>query len=186
MKKNIYAIAVLALGLVAVSCEKDDKKPSDENTIVGEWSGPRDLEYKGDVSIHLSIKPDGTFEMVMPAWIERRTGTYNIEGNMFSFKINKLEWVVNRNNGYRNVYDQYGCWFKNDDWTLPDEEREIYDDPHAEWEKGWPEEASGKTEFSIDKGILTFKEGFVGLILQYVKDPDFNAEEAVKPHLYHE
>lgn len=187
MKKFFYAIAVLAIGLVAVSCEKDDKK-TEENSIVGEWSNFRGgPEVTEGVFVHLSIKPDGKFEMVMPAWIERRIGTYNVQGNRFSFKIDKLEWVINRGNGYVNVYDQYGCWFKNDDWELPDNQREKYDDPHAKWKEEWPDDAAGELEFSFDKsGNLIFK-GDNGILVvgdfPYLKDPDFDAVEAANSHL---
>lgn len=186
MKKIFYLIAALFLGIAAVSCDKEGDEKSKDNSIVGEWSGSQGGpgDTKG-VMIHFSIKADGKMEMVMPAWIERRIGTYTVNGNKFSYKIDKLEWIVDRNNGYRNVYDQYGCWFKDDDWQLPDAERKLYDDPHAQWMASWPVDASGETEFNIDgDGHLSFTNGFLGLQLVYFRDPGFDAKKAAESHLH--
>ena len=184
MKKIFYLIAALFLGTAAVSCDKEEDGKSEDNSIIGEWSGTRDPGDKERVMVHMSIKADGKLVLVMPAWIERRIGTYTVKGNKFSYKIDKLEWIVDRRNGYRNVYDQYGCWFKNSDFELPDDQREKFDNPHAQWAAGWPEDASGEKEFSIDKdGILSFKEGVFGLDLVFFKDPNFDEQKAIEPHL---
>lgn len=186
MKKAIITIAAAVLSLLAVSCDTNDKEDTTKGpSLVGEWSICDEPGKMETVRIHVSFKADGSFEMVMPAWIERRTGTYTDNGTSFTYKINKIEWVVNRNNGYANIYDQYGCWYVNDDFELSPDEREKYKDPQSQWENTNPQDASATIAYSFDAdgSLILEGDGMLGMPMPYVKDTDFNANEAVKFHI---
>lgn len=180
MKKISILLAAFAC-IVAVSCNKDDENGGG-SSIVGEWSGVRRIEDKGNndaVMVHINIKADGTYEQIMPAWIQKRTGTYTVKDNVITFKVNSLEWLWDRGNGYKNAYDERGCWFVNDDWEKPEKEREVYKDPMAQFRKNNPDESDYSEKFKIDSdGNLTFETisgaGVgVGLQLIYYKNPGY-------------
>lgn len=73
-------------------------------------------------------------------------------------KVNSLEWLWDRGNGYKNAYDERGCRFVNDDWEKPEKEREVYNDPIAQFRKKNPDESDYSEKFKIDSdGNLTFE-----------------------------
>lgn len=116
MKKKGFLFLLMASLLMATtftSCEKENNNDNKTFNIVGEWSGIGDDEASiplainssvdEQVRIHFSFKADGTCSITMPAWDERRSGTYTLNGNKLDITITKLEWVLPLNNGYLDV-----------------------------------------------------------------------------------
>lgn len=174
MRKMFLMLASVAV--LAISCNKPND-PEPENSIVGEWSGIMEGdELKNEyVRIHFNFKADGTFEQIMPAWEEKNKGKYTISGDVISFELTSLEWLWDRNNGYDNVYDQYGCFWNPDKY---DENRTQYPDPFAQFCIAWPGRARFSAKFSFDKnGHLLLKavseDSILGMSLVYHKNPGF-------------
>lgn len=120
--------------------------------------------------IHFNFKADGTFEQIMPAWEEKNKGKYTISGDLVSFELTSLEWLWDRNNGYDNVFDQYGCF-----WNP---------DPFAQFCIAWPGRARFSAKFSFDKnGHLRLEpvseDSLLGLSLVYHKNPGFKPEPMI-------
>lgn len=149
------------------SCDKENS----DNPLVGEWSATRGIEVTASTTIpleqvvaHYTFREDGTYSLVLPAWAERRNGTYTIEDNKVNFIVTSLEWVIIRENGYADVYDQYGV------------------EDMEGWIEAWPEDAAYSSTFSITDGVLSFDEPLLGLDLRFINDPDFDAPEACAYH----
>lgn len=200
MKKTFFLNLILAFTLCASSvamssCSKDkDDDPiaenkdngnnneSEKSTIVGEWSGIREKDEfnsSADVFVHFNFKADGTFEQTMPAWEEINYGEYSISGDIITFKLNSIEWLWDRGNGYDNAYDQYSCYWYPDRF---DENRQKYSDPFAQFTKGWPGRVNFSAKFSFNKEgnlLLTSVSGEgagFGLQLVYYKNPGFKPQ----------
>lgn len=183
MRKMFLMLASVAV--LAISCNKSGNDP-EPGAIVGEWSGVREgyeLNENADVFIHFNFKADGTFEQIMPAWEEINYGKYTVSGDLISFELTSIAWLWDRNNGYDNVYDQYGCYWNPDKY---DDNRTQYPDPFAQFCSENPGRARGSAKFSFDKDghlLLEQKDGEIagfGLQLVYHKNPGF---KPVKPQL---
>lgn len=192
MKKHfILALMAAFAAFSFCSCGDDDESTpngndtgnKDEQSIVGEWSGiGEDEELNGDpyqVAVHFNFKADGTFEQIMPHWEEKDFGKYTISGNVITFKLTELSWLWDRNSGYDNVYDQYGCYWNPDKY---DEDRTVYEDPMAQFEKEWPGRVNFSAKYSFDKkGNLLLESltgegvGF-GRHFVYHKNPGFKVQ----------
>lgn len=185
MRKMFLMLASVAV--LAISCAKQGDEPKQENSIVGEWSGIReDSELVNEaVYIHFKFNADGTYEQIMPAWVEKDCGKYTVSGDLISFELTSLEWLWdNSANGYDNIYDQYGCFWYPDKY---DENRTQYPDPFAKFCEGFPGRARGSAKFSFDKDghlLLEAKEGEIagfGLQLIYHKNPGYKPERPQWP-----
>lgn len=174
MKKILVlcAVALVAFG----SCKKDE--PQGGQSIVGQWSGVRDKAEIGDnnaVMVHFNFKADGTYEQTMPAWDEKDYGTYTVSGDVVTFALTKLSWFRSRNNGYDDVYDQYGCLWNPDKYA---ENKVKYSDPFGQFCKDWPDRANYSAKYKFVDGNLVFETltgegpGF-GLELMYYKNDNF-------------
>ena len=116
MKKKFFYYCLLAFTLLNVSltsCGDDDELSSGDKTkqsIVGQWSGVREVTSPiEDVYIHWNFKADGTVEQIMESWAEKRTGTYSDDQKgKVKVHITNISWLWDRNNGYKDVFDQYG------------------------------------------------------------------------------
>lgn len=161
MKKSIFlcTVALALVALTACSSNKDEEEPKQEQSIIGSWSLGDPNEGDIAISIHFNFKKDGTFDLFIPHWEEGRYGTYTVSGNTVSFKVTKLEWLWDRKNGYVNVYDQWECYYKG---SISDENREKFEDPHAEWERKYPDECKFSAVFSFKDGalIMSLKDGY--------------------------
>lgn len=178
MKKRGFIFLIMASFLMAtafVSCEKENN--GDDNhafSLVGEWSAidadeasiPQVIDATVDemVRIHFSFKDDGTCTITMPAWDERRYGSYTVEGNKLSITITKLEWVLPRNNGYTDVYDQYGAI------------------DFADWCEKWADEAHLNLNVNPDEHNHVMLD-YMGRDLIYFSHPEFDAENACRHHM---
>lgn len=176
MKKQFLFLLTGLMACIAFnSCEKEDDPQQDqpqETSLVGEWSTNRDPNINKDsdipleaVVVHISFRSDGTYSMVMPAWIEQRNGTYTVDGDKVTLNVTSLQWVFDRQNGYTDVYNQYG---------VTDIES---------WKREWPDEASYTSTYSIKDGVLKFTEPIFGLDLAFIIDNDFDANAACQFHM---
>lgn len=171
MKKLLMACACALM--VFAACEKDDEGQS----IVGKWSCVDGEDQIGDdlaIVVHFNFKENGTYELIIPHWEEKRFGKYTVSGNTVNFETTKLEWLWDRNSGYENVYDQYECYSDKPHW----EERTPYADPFGVWKRTYPEEAKFAATYKFDKkGYLHFEltEGFCPGQFEgiFYKDPKY-------------
>lgn len=196
MKKFFMLALTAMISFSFVGCGDDEpeiatsdnnKGNKDEVSLVGEWSGISEAEeLNGDpyqVKVHFNFKADGTFEQIMPAWEEKDYGQYTVKGDVVTFKLTSLSWLWDRENGYDNVYDQYGCYWNPGKY---DENRTVYEDPMAEYAKGWPGRVDFSAKYSFDKdGNLHFEtvsgEGpDFGLQLVYHKNPGYKPQRRVE------
>lgn len=196
MKKHfILALMAAFAAFSFCSCGDDEGDPTpnggntdnkNEASIVGEWSGIMDGDSICDdfVRVHFNFKADGTFEQIMPAWEEKDFGKYTVSGNVVTFKLTELSWLWPRDNGvttggYDNVYDQYGCYWNPSKY---DENRTVYEDPFAQFAKGWPGRVDFSAKYSFDKNgnlhleSLTGEGAGFGLPLVYYKNPGFQPQ----------
>lgn len=196
MKKHlIMALMAAFAAFTFCSCGDDEPEPNAsgnnngsnadnkvEASIVGEWSGIRPDEVltdSSDVYVHFNFKADGTFEQIMPAWEEKDYGKYTVSGNVVTCKLTSLSWLWDRNNGYDNVYDQYGCYWYPDKY---DEDRKKYEDPFAKFAKEWPGRVDFSAKYSFDKNgnlhleTLTGEGAGFGLELVYHKNPGYKPQ----------
>lgn len=179
MKRHlIFFVAGLMALATFCACQKDDENTtpdaSSTPSLVGEWSGLREIVQPGtpvdmaQVMVHFTFRTDGTFSMVMPAWDERRNGTYTLDGDKISLSVTQLEWVIDPRpyTTYSTVYEQYGV-------------------TNIEgWRTDNPNDASIGTTFSIDKdNVLTFGDRLLGLELFFYQDDDFDATAACAAHV---
>ena len=176
MKKKFFYFSLLTLTLLSVcltSCGDDDQLPGDDDqlhpgtgkSIVGQWSGVREVTNPiEDVYVHWNFNADGTMEQIMPAWAEKRTGTYtdNKKGKV-KVHITDMSWLWDRKNGYKDVFDQYG-------YADFDE----YKDKH-------PGEIEFTMEYSFDSdGTLRLSKmplGFDQLDLIFVNNPGYQPQK---------
>lgn len=173
MKKKFFYYFLLTFTLLNVSltsCGDDDDVDlssggKKEQTIVGQWSGVREVTSPiEDVYMHWNFNADGTVEQIMEAWAEKRTGTYsdNKKGEV-KVHITDISWLWDRENGYSDVFEQYG-----------------YADFEA-FKKDRPEEVDFTMEYSFNSdGTLRLSNSPFGLDLIYVKNPGYQP----KKHIY--
>lgn len=171
MKKKFFYYCLLAFTLLNVgltSCGDDDEASSGDNTkqsIVGQWSGVREVTNPiEDVYIHWNFKADGTVEQIMEAWAEKRTGTYSDDKKgKVKVHITDITWLWDRENGYSNVFEQYG-----------------YADFEA-FKEDRPEEVDFTMEYSFNSdGTLRLINSPIGLDeLIYVNDPGFQPRQHI-------
>ena len=173
MKKKFFYYFLLTFTLLNVSltsCGDDDdvdlsSGDKKEQTIVGQWSGVREVTSPiEDVYMHWNFNADGTVEQIMEAWAEKRTGTYsdNKKGEV-KVHITDISWLWDRENGYSDVFEQYG-----------------YADFEA-FKKDRPEEVDFTMEYSFNSdGTLRLSNSPFGLDLIYVKNPGYQP----KKHIY--
>ena len=174
MKKKFFYFSLLTLTLLSVcltSCGDDDQlspetgdnqlPPQKEQSIVGQWSGVREVTSPiEDVYVHSNFNADGTMEQIMEAWAEKRTGTYSDDKKgQVKVHITGISWLWDRNNGYKDVFDQYGC-----------ADFEAYKNTH-------PGEVDFTMEYSFNSdGTLRLSKtpfGFDQMNLIYVKNPGY-------------
>ena len=178
MKKKFFYFSLLTLTLLSVcltSCGDDDQlspetgdnqlPPQKEQSIVGQWSGVREVTSPiEDVYVHWNFNADGTMEQIMEAWAEKRTGTYsdNKKGEV-KVLITDISWLWDRENGYSDVFDQYG-----------------YADFEA-FKKDRPEEVDFTMEYSFNSdGTLRLINSPIGLDgLIYVNDPGYQPKKHI-------
>ena len=182
MKKHLLFFFAGLMALATFSaCQKDNENTPDNPptpptppSLVGEWSGLRDGSLQPGatienaiVMVHFSFREDGTFSMVMPAWDERRNGTYTLDGDKISLSVTQLEWVIDPrpNTTYSNVYEQYGV------------------ENIGGWRAEWPDDANIQTTFSINNDILSFGNPILGLQLFFYPNKNFDAEAACRAHV---
>ena len=172
MKKKFFYYCLLAFTLLNVSltsCGDDDELSSGDKTkqsIVGQWSGVREVTSPiEDVYMHWNFNADGTVEQIMEAWAEKRTGTYSDDKQgKVKVHITDISWLWDRENGYSNVFEQYG-----------------YADFEA-FKKDRPEEVDFTMEYSFNSdGTLRLINSPIGLDeLIYVSNPGYQP----KRHLF--
>lgn len=152
-------ITVADLAAVASMILNGGSTPT--NSIVGEWSGVREVTNPvTDVRVHYNFKADGTYEQIMEAWAQKRIGKYSVSGNTINMEVTSLEWLWDRENGYSGVYDEAGV--KN----------------FAEWAAVNPDEAKYTMTYSLESdGTLRLHGGPLGLDLIYVKNPGYKPEK---------
>ena len=169
MKKLMMFL--VACTLFVCACDKEETKAGDTPSLVGEWSMMAGVD---DVRMHLSLKADGKYVLTMPAWIEQRFGTYKVEGDVLTLKCTELVWVIGRDNGYVNVYDQYVDARPGSTHADPD-----FDDFAA----GRPEEVNVSLKYAIIDGKLHV-DGLFGLPMEeaWVIDEKFDARAECQKH----
>ena len=119
-----------------------------------------------NVRIHFNFKADGTYEQIMPAWEEKNYGKYTVSGDLITFELTSLDWLWDRNNGYDNVYDQYGCFWNPDRY---DENRTRYPVLSLNSAKsGQIEHAPAPSSHSIKMAISCLKQYPESLFLAIV------------------
>lgn len=157
---NDGTITVADLSAIASMILNGDA-PTPTNSIVGEWSGVREVTNPvTDVRIHYNFKADGSYEQIMEAWAQKRIGKYSVNGNTINMEVTSLEWLWDRENGYSGVYDEAGV--KN----------------FAEWKATFPEEATYTMTYSLESdGTLRLHGGPLGLDLIYVKNPGYQPQK---------
>lgn len=163
MKKYFFLFLAAMMSLTFVACGDDEdetgKGSGKETSIVGEWSGVRSLDQESvkDIYIHYSFKSNGTFVMTMPAWEEQRSGSYTVDGNKLTMLVKELSWVRDRENGYKDVYDQY--------------DSANYED----WANKHQDEVVMNATYKFDNnGTLTINNATFGLELIFFSDPKFD------------
>lgn len=171
MKKYLFLFlaAFMSLGFVACSGDDDDNNNTEQQqgqSIIGQWSGVTSLEEigNGDVRMHYKFNQDGTFDMIMEAWAQHRTGTYAVKGNEITMDVRNIEWLWDRGNGYANALEESGY--------------ESFDAWKADRPEDWHMKAT--YEFGKDGYLHIFNTTFNGMDLLFFSDPNY----VPKKHLW--
>lgn len=162
MKKLFFLFLAVCMSLGFVACSGDDDDNNTEQqqgqSIIGQWSGVTSLEEigVGDVRMHYKFNQDGTFEVIMEAWAQHRTGTYAVEGNEITMDVRNIEWLWDRQNGYANVLEESGY------------------ESFGAWKADRPEDWHMRATYKFDKnGNLHLDNATFGLELIFFSDPNY-------------